>query len=53
MLTVMRYGAVSGVVIACERPASGFLTTELTAADSDCDDDDANEYPRTGMVPGC
>ncbi len=39
------FGSVSGVVVACERPDAGFLISELTAPDTDCDDADANEYP--------
>ena len=39
------YGAVSGVVVSCERPTFGFLAEELTAADTDCDDADAEEFP--------
>ncbi|MEO0728155.1 MAG: MopE-related protein [Bacteroidota bacterium] len=39
------FGSVSGVVVACERPADGFLSSELTAPDTDCDDADANEFP--------
>ncbi len=39
------YGSVSGVVVNCERPQDGFLASELIAADTDCDDSDAIEFP--------